>query len=202
MKEKVIENNQVEVVGEIAEELIFHHKVFGEIFYMTKLRIRRLSDTLDVIPVVISERLLSMGKPSVDELVLISGQFRSYNNHSEGRNKLELYVFAREVEVLDIVSEHENDVYLEGNICKAPTYRETPRGRGITDIFLAVNRPYGKSDYIPCICWGRNAVYAGSLEVGTYLRVFGRVQSREYIKSIGDGMENRTAYEISIVQMS
>lgn len=202
MKEKVIENNQVEVLGEVAGELVFHHEVFGEAFYMTKLRIRRLSDTLDIIPVVVSERLLSIKRPVIGNIVTIWGQFRSYNNHSGGRNKLELYVFAREVEVLDIVSEHENDVYLEGNICKSPTYRETPRGRGITDILLAVNRPYGKSDYVPCICWGRNAVYAGSLEVGTYLRIFGRIQSREYIKSIGDGMENRTAYEISIVQMA
>lgn len=204
MSDKVIENNQVSVIGEIVSEFSFSHEVFGEGFYMMDVMVKRLSDSADVIPVMISERLIDVTEDYTGEYIRVAGQFRSYNRHEEKKNKLVLSVFAREIEFVDDIEESAktNQIFLDGYICKAPIYRKTPLGREIADLLLAVNRPYGKSDYIPCICWGRNARYASTFEVGSRCAVWGRIQSREYMKKISeDQLERRTAYEVSVSKL-
>ena len=175
-------------------------EIYKEKFYTSNIIVRRLSGVFDSIPVMVSERLIDISKDYTDCTILVTGQFRSYNKHEGDKNRLLLSVFAREISFNEeIIEEHNlNDISLDGYICKAPIYRETPLGREITDIMLAVNRPYGKSDYIPCICWGRNARFVGQLEVGAHVRISGRIQSREYQKKLEDGdVETRTAYEVS-----
>ena len=169
--EQVIENNQVTVMGEIVSEFSFSHEIFGEGFYMVDIQVARLSESMDIIPVMISERLLDVNGDYRGMTVVVNGQFRSYNRHEEHKNKLVLSVFAREIEFVEEISENikTNQIFLDGFVCKEPVYRKTPLGREIADLLLAVNRPYGKSDYIPCICWGRNARYASNFEVGTRL---------------------------------
>lgn len=201
-----IKNNQVTLSGEIVENFKFSHEVYGEGFYTAMLASERLGGAKDIIPIMVSDRLVDTGADWIGRFVKVSGQFRSYNKHEGERNHLVLSVFVREFE--DITEERnfgledENLISLDGYICKPPIYRKTPLGREISDILLAVNRPYGKSDYIPCIAWGGNAVYAGGLEVGTRLQIEGRIQSREYQKRIsGDEFETRTAYEVSISKM-
>ena len=204
MTDKVIENNQVTVMGEIVSDFTFSHEMFGEGFYMVDTRIARLSDSTDIIPVMVSERLIDVTADYKGSLVIINGQFRSYNRHEEKKNKLVLSVFAREIEFVDEISENArtNQIFLDGYICKEPVYRKTPLGREIADLLLAVNRPYGKSDYIPCICWGRNARYAANFQVGERCLVWGRIQSREYMKRISDeNMEKRVAYEVSVSKL-
>ncbi len=201
MSEFVIENNQVTVMGEIISGFSYSHEIFGEGFYMMDVRCERLSDSYDIIPVMVSERLMDVSEDYSGRLVCVSGQFRSYNRHEERKNRLILSVFAREIGFLEEIesASKANQLYLEGYICKEPVYRKTPLGREITDLLLAVNRPYGKSDYIPCICWGRNARYASNFQVGGLCSVWGRIQSREYIKKLADeSMEKRVAYEVSI----
>ncbi|MBO4514435.1 MAG: single-stranded DNA-binding protein, partial [Lachnospiraceae bacterium] len=180
MTDKVIENNQVTVMGEIVSDFSFSHEIFGEGFYMMEVRVQRLSESYDVIPVMTSERLIDVTADFRGALVCVNGQFRSYNRHEERRNRLVLSVFAREIEFVDEVEESakSNQIFLDGYICKPPIYRKTPLGREIADVLLAVNRPYGKSDYIPCICWGRNARYAGGFQVGDRCMIWGRIQSR------------------------
>lgn len=204
MTDKVIENNQVTVMGEIVSDFTFSHEVFGEGFYMVDIRVARLSESMDIIPVMVSERLLDVSEDYNGCLVVINGQFRSYNRHEERKNKLVLSVFAREIEFVDEISESTktNQIFMDGYICKEPVYRKTPLGREIADLLLAVNRPYGKSDYIPCICWGRNARYASGFEVGERCLVWGRIQSREYMKKISeDNLEKRIAYEVSVSKL-
>ena len=204
MTDKVIENNQVTVMGEIVSDFTFSHEVFGEGFYMVDIRVARLSESMDIIPVMVSERLLDVSEDYNGCLVVINGQFRSYNRHEERRNKLVLSVFAREIEFVDEISESTktNQIFLDGYICKEPVYRKTPLGREIADLLLAVNRPYGKSDYIPCICWGRNARYAAAFEIGEHVQVLGRIQSREYVKKISETeTEKRIAYEVSVSKL-
>ena len=199
--DKIIENNQVTVMGEIASEFEFSHEVFGEGFYMLELLVKRLSDSFDRIPVMISERLIDVTKDYRGEFIQISGQFRSYNRHEEKKNRLVLSVFVRELEFLDEIDENEktNQIFLDGYICKEPIYRKTPLGREIADVLLAVNRSYGKSDYIPCICWGRNARFASGFTVGSHIQIVGRIQSREYVKRISEEeVEHRVAYEVSV----
>ena len=155
MTEKILNNNQVVVAGEIVSDFRFSHEIFGEGFYMVDLVVSRLSDAHDVIPLMVSDRLFDVEKSHIGEKVLAKGQFRSYNKHEENKNRLILSVFVREIEVIDAVDDKENkptQIYLDGYICKEPIYRMTPLGREIADILLAVNRAYGKSDYIPCIC--------------------------------------------------
>ena len=204
--EKTLNNNQVIVAGEIASDFTFSHEIFGEGFYMVDLVVARLSDTYDVIPLMVSDRLFDVENSHIGEKVMARGQFRSYNKHEETRNRLILSVFVREISVLDEDDEEAenkpNQIYLDGYICKEPVYRMTPLGREIADILLAVNRSYGKSDYIPCICWGRNARFAGKLKVGEHVAVWGRIQSREYQKRIGnDQIISKTAYEVSVSKM-
>lgn len=198
------ENNQVTISGEIVSNFEFGHEVYGEGFYTADLRVQRKSNEPDFIPIMISERLVDVKEEWMGQFVRISGQFRSYNLREENKNRLILSVFVREFESCGIqpFMDSENEIFLDGHICKQPTYRKTPLGREIADILLAVNRPYGKSDYIPCIAWGRNARFAESLEVGTRLKVWGRIQSREYQKKISDDeYETRTAYEVSVSKL-
>lgn len=205
MTEKILNNNQVVVAGKIVSEFQFSHEIFGEGFYMVDLIVNRLSDTHDVIPLMVSDRLFDVENSHIGEMVVAKGQFRSYNKHEENKNRLILSVFVREIELLDDEDERDNkpnQIYLDGYICKEPVYRMTPLGREIADILLAVNRAYGKSDYIPCICWGRNARFAGKLGVGEHVAVWGRIQSREYQKKIGnDQIINKVAYEVSVSKM-
>ena len=196
-----IENNKVTVGGKVVGGFTYSHEVYGERFYLFDILLRRLSGAYDVIPVMVSDRLMDVEKDYTDCNILVSGQFRSYNKHDSDKNRLLLSVFAREISFnKEIIEEHNlNDISLDGYICKAPIYRETPLNREITDVMLAVNRPYGKSDYIPCICWGRNARFAGQFEVGTHVRISGRIQSREYQKKLENGdVETRTTYEVSV----
>ena len=204
MSDKIIENNQVEIMGKIASQSTFSHQVFGEGFYMVDVLVKRLSDSEDRIPVMISERLLDVTQDCEGEYIHVTGQFRSYNRHEEKKNRLVLSVFAREVEFVedDDESMKTNSIFLDGYICKPPVYRKTPLGREIADLLVAVNRPYGKSDYIPCICWGRNARYASAFQVGGHVLIWGRIQSREYVKRISEEeTEKRTAYEISVSKL-
>ena len=204
MSDKVIENNQVSVSGEIVSGFTFSHEVFGEGFYMVDILVRRLSDSADQIPVMISERLIDVSGDYVGEYIRIGGQFRSYNRHEEKKNRLVLSVFAREVEFLDGEMENAktNQIFLDGYICKPPVYRKTPLGREIADLLIAVNRPYGKSDYIPCICWGRNARFAAGFQVGEHVQILGRIQSREYVKKLSETeTQKRVAYEVSVSKL-
>jgi single-stranded DNA-binding protein len=204
MTDKMIENNHVTIMGEIAGAFSFSHEIFGEGFYMVDILVPRLSESSDYIPLMISERLMDVRQDYTGQKIAVTGQFRSYNRHEERKNKLVLSVFVREVEFIDELVENEktNQIYLDGYICKEPIYRKTPLGREIADILLAVNRPYGKSDYIPCISWGRNARYASGFSVGEKCRIWGRIQSREYMKKISeDYMEKRIAYEVSVSKL-
>ena len=204
MTDKVIENNQVTVMGEIVSDFSFSHEIFGEGFYMVDVKVQRLSESYDIIPVMMSERIIDIHMDYKGMLICVNGQFRSYNRHEERRNKLVLSVFAREIEFVEEVEESSksNQIFLDGYICKAPIYRKTPLGREIADILLAVNRPYGKSDYIPCICWGRNARYAGGFQVGDRCMIWGRIQSREYMKKLDDEtVEKRVAFEVSVSKL-
>lgn len=202
--DKMNENNKVTVMGEIVGEFSFSHEIYGEGFYMIDILVPRLSESADRIPLMVSERLLDIKKDYRGRNVKVSGQFRSYNRHEERKNKLVLSVFVRDWEFIDEVerSEMTNHIELDGFICKEPVYRKTPLGREIADILLAVNRPYGKSDYIPCISWGRNARYANEFEVGSRCRVIGRIQSREYMKKLSEEqVEKRVAYEVSVSKL-
>lgn len=201
MADKLFENNQVTMIGEIVSEFEFSHEVYGEGFYLVDISVSRLSDSVDYIPLMVSERLVDVTQSYIGETISVSGQFRSYNRHEEKKNRLILSVFVRELEFVDEIEDDikSNQIYLDGYICKEPIYRKTPLGREIADLLVAVNRSYGKSDYIPCICWGRNARYASSFEVGSHVEVYGRIQSREYIKQIGEEQtEKRVAYEVSV----
>lgn len=204
MTDKVIENNQVTIMGEIVSGFTYSHEIFGEGFYMVDVRVQRLSDSYDIIPMMVSERLIDVTADYCGYFVEVSGQFRSYNRHEERKNRLVLSVFAREISFIEEIEESAktNQIYLDGYICKAPIYRKTPLGREIADLLLAVNRPYGKSDYIPCICWGRNARFASTFEVGEKCGVWGRIQSREYMKKMDeDQVEKRVAYEVSVSKL-
>lgn len=204
MSEKMMENNKVTVIGEVISGFTFSHEVFGEGFYMTELLVNRLSNQADVIPLMVSERLMDISEDYIGTVLEASGQFRSYNRHEGSRNKLVLSVFVREVNFLESFDDYTktNQIYLDGYVCKEPIYRKTPLGREIADLLVAVNRPYGKSDYIPCIAWGRNARYASGFEVGSRIRIWGRVQSREYTKKLNETeCEKRVAYEVSVSKL-
>lgn len=204
MADKIFENNQVSIVGEITSGFTFSHEVYGEGFYMVEVAVSRLSSFADYIPLMISERLVDVSQNYIGQKVYVTGQFRSYNKHEESRNRLVLSVFVREIEFVEDAEELEEDIksnqiYLDGYICKEPIYRKTPLGREIADLLVAVNRSYGKSDYIPCICWGRNARFASGFTVGGHVQVWGRIQSREYVKKINEEeVEKRVAYEVSV----
>lgn len=204
MTDKVIENNRVSIIGEVISDFEFSHEVFGEGFYILEVAVSRLSNQYDRIPLMVSERLVDVTQDYRGQLVEVSGQFRSYNRHEGVKNRLVLSIFVRDWNLVGEETETSktNQIYLEGFICKAPIYRKTPLGREIADLLVAVNRPYGKSDYIPCIAWGRNARFAASFQVGGRIKIWGRVQSREYLKKIDENEgEKRTAYEVSVSKL-
>ncbi|WFA09897.1 single-stranded DNA-binding protein [Tissierella sp. Yu-01] len=207
MVDKVIETNMVKIVGKVVSDKEFSHEMYGEKFYVFNLEVPRLSSSVDVLPITISERLLFNVDFYLGQYVIIEGQLRSYNRFVETNNRLVLTIFAREI---IIPSEDElneklrkpNEIYLDGYICKKPIYRTTPFGREITDVLLAVNRPYNKSDYIPCIAWGRNARFCENLIVGDHIRIWGRIQSREYQKKLSTGeVETKIAFEVSLSKL-
>ena len=209
METNFLENNNVTLVGKVANEKSFSHEIYGEKFYSFDLSVPRLSGNADIIPVTISERLFKDDDLAIDQKMKVEGQFRSYNSYEGEKNKLILTVFAKDVEFIEgeeeIVASKDfisNEIILIGYICKTPIYRQTPFGREITDILLAVNRAYNKSDYIPCICWGRNARFCSKMEVGTEVKITGRIQSRMYEKKYEDGtVEQKIAYEVSIANL-
>ena len=204
------ENNQLVLVGKVTSDKRFSHEIYGEKFYIFDLSVPRLSGNADIIPITISERLLLEEDLSIGKNIIIEGQFRSYNSYENERNRLVLTVFAKEIKFAEEQEEDfkpskenvSNEVTLIGYICKKPIYRKTPFGREIADILLAVNRAYNKSDYIPCIAWGRNARFCENVPVGTQVKIVGRVQSRQYEKKYEDGTsEIKVAYEVSIASL-
>lgn len=197
--EGLLENNSIYIAGKIIEECEFSHEVYGEGFYLFKISSERLSDNEDILPITVSERLIDRQSLTLGTRVEVIGQLRSYNNYGNKRNKLVLTIFAREINLLEEDTEQNpNQIFLNGFICKPPVYRKTPFGREISDILVAVNRAYNKSDYIPCIAWGRNARYLSNLSVRENIKIWGRVQSRKYQKKVEDTVEERIAYEVSI----
>ena len=211
MDTNYLENNYLTLVGKVTGEKRFSHEIYGERFYIFNLEIPRLSGVADIIPITISERLISDDTLNDGQKLLVKGQFRSYNSYESEKNRLILTVFAKDVRTISEEEQNEeeneiarkdiitNEVVLIGYICKKPIYRQTPFGREIADILLAVNRAYNKSDYIPCIAWGRNARFCQNLEVGSQIKLVGRVQSRTYEKKHEDGsVETRVAYEVSV----
>lgn len=203
--EEIQTSNNVKINGTIVESPIFSHTLFGEGFYIFKISVKRLSSKEDILPITISERLFDLKELVVGLKVKMTGQVRSYNNYvaTEKRNKLIITIFARDLVIADDDDFNDvNDVVLDGFICKNPIYRTTPFGREISDILLAVNRSYNKSDYIPCISWGRNAKFCEQLEIGSQVRISGRLQSRGYQKKISeDEVVEKVAYEISVTKI-
>ena len=213
MVTNLLENNHLVLVGKVTSDKTYSHEIYGEKFYIFDLEVPRLSSAVDIIPITVSERLLTDLNLEIGTKLSIEGQFRSYNSYQNERNKLILTVFAKDIveikdepkiedseeEKKDVVT---NEVTLSGYVCKKPIYRQTPFDREISDLLLAVNRAYNKSDYIPCIAWGRNARFCQNMEVGTEVKIVGRVQSRKYEKKFEDGTsETRIAYEVSILSM-
>ena len=193
--------NRVLLFGEVNSELSFSHDLYGEKFYSFILKVKRLSNYCDLLPITISERLLASEQLQLGQQVSINGQLRSYNKYIDGRGRLILTVFAKEIS-FDTPQENPNLIVLKGYVCKPPIYRTTPFNREIADLLVAVNRAYNKSDYIPCIAWGRNAKYAQILNVGEMITIEGRIQSREYEKVTEDGVaQKRIAYEVSVIKI-
>jgi single-stranded DNA-binding protein len=204
MAGELAENNMVTIAGKVSTELKYSHEIYGEGFYFFLLDVPRLSSSSDSISVTISERLIGKRRPEVGALVEIEGQFRSYNSMAESGSKLLLTVFSREISFLEDESalRNPNKIFLNGYICKKPVYRCTPFGREITDLLIAVNRAYNKSDYIPCISWGRNARFCSGLSVGDNIKIWGRIQSRIYQKKLdGGAVSERVAYEVSLSKL-
>lgn len=200
--ENYTNNNKAEIWGRVGDSPQFSHEIYGEKFFIFTMDIPRLSGICDKIKVMVSERLLSDITLNVGDTLKITGQFRSYNSYDEGSNKLILTVFARDIAKEEEEGENPNTIYLNGYICKEPVYRTTPFGREITDMLLAVNRTYNKSDYIPVIAWGRNARFCKNLNVGDNVKVWGRIQSREYQKKLSEEeIITKTAYEVSVSKL-
>ena len=195
-------NNKIYLEGKVASKLEFSHEMYGEGFYSFNLEVIRLSDSVDFLNITVSERLLSDLDLEEGKDIIVEGQLRSYNKFIDGSNKLILTVFARNIEPCLERSKNPNEIFLDGYICKEPVYRTTPFGREIADVLLAVNRAYNKSDYIPTIAWGRNSRFCQTLSVGENIRVWGRLQSREYQKKVSDTeVIKKIAYEVSISKM-
>lgn len=193
--------NEAKLLGCVASACMFSHVTYDENFYKIQVDIERESGTFDRLPVIVSEKLIDVSQDYTGQYIYIEGEFRSHNiEDEEGKKHLFLAVFAQDAFFTDS-TEPVNSIVLEGAICKHPTFRKTPLGRQISDVMLAVNRQYGKSDYIPCIAWGRNATLSARLNQGQYIRIYGRIQSREYTKHIDDFEETRTAYEVSVMKL-
>ncbi len=195
-------NNKVYIMGEIVSEAYFSHEVYGEGFYEFYVRVMRLSNQADILPVTVSERLIEGHDLKEGSFISALGQFRSYNKIENGRSRLMLTVFVREIVEIS-ASKNPNSIVLSGYICKPPVYRTTPFNREIADILIAVNRAYNKSDYIPCIAWGRNARFVKNLSVGDRVAISGRIQSRDYQKKVSDTeCITMTAYEVSVSKLA
>lgn len=200
--EKILEGNTARLVGKVLSELEFSHKTYGESFYILLLGILRKSGYEDRVRLMVSERLMGGLNLEPGCFLEVSGQIRTYNEERDGKNRLNVVVFARELRNIGAEPTYENHIFLEGFVCKQPVRRTSPLGREICDIMLAVNRMYNKSDYIPCIAWGRNAAFGGEQEVGSKLKLEGRIQSREYKKRDEEGnVSVKTAYEVSVIKM-
>ena len=200
---RTIENNSVTVSGIITKDFQYSHEVYGESFYVSTVESKRTSKVSDFVPITVSERLVDISAAWGGQKVKITGTFRSYNKHTETGNHLILSVFVDEISCVEKDEPDENEIHLDGYICKEVQYKETPLGREIADVLLAINRPFDKSDYIPCVVWGRNARFASSLNIGARIRITGRVQSREYQKRLeNDATETRVAYEVSAKEIS
>lgn len=191
------DSNRAFLVGEIGSPFFYDHEIQGEKFYRFEVLSKRSSGTTDRVPVVISGKLLDTSNDYTGERVSISGQFRTHNEIIDGERKVKMFLFPNSIDFGN--GKDANIVFFDGYICKNPIYRKTPKGRYITDLIVAVNRKYGKSDYIHCVCWGRDAAYVSRKEVGTHIQLIGRIQSREYLKKLDDGtQETRTTYEVSV----
>lgn len=198
MNNEFLTNNKVILQGSVESEPVYSHEIYGEAFYEFQLKVARLSETYDIIPVTISERIMNENDITVGKEITISGQFRSYNKIEDGKSKLMLTVFIREF-LDDVEIDSSNTIEITGYICKEPIYRVTPFKREICDILLAVNRSYNKSDYLPCIAWGRNARFIKNFSIGDKITVCGRIQSREYQKKISESeIVTKVAYEVSL----
>lgn len=198
------DNNKVMLAGKIVAPLKFQMEHKGEAFYRTILQVKRQSGQCDLIPLLLSERLLDDTKNYEGQLVSVVGQFRSYNSHEQTKTCLLLHTFVKELDILDSDEEagSMNEIFLQGFLCKEPVYRKTPLGREIADVLLAVNREYGRTDYIPCIVWGRNARFVSRLKVGDQIQVTGRIQSREYEKMEESEKVKKRAYEVSVFRLN
>ncbi|MBU5256568.1 single-stranded DNA-binding protein [Tissierella praeacuta] len=207
MLDKIMDTNSVRLVGKVVSEKVFSHEMYGEGFYNIDLEVPRLSDSVDLLPVTVSERLMVDVDLSIGEYIIVEGQLRSYNRYIDNGNRLVLTIFAKDIympmeDELAEALRKPNEIYLDGYICKKPIYRTTPFGREITDILIAVNRSYNKSDYIPCISWGRNARFCEKMLVGDHIKLWGRIQSREYHKKLANGeLEKKIAFEVSISKL-
>lgn len=194
--------NYLHLSGILTEAPSYGHEVFGEKFYYATLSVPRLSGAEDLLPITLSERLMEGVNLEVGAPLCLEGQLRSYNKVVEGAGRLLITGFAQRLLDPD-TEENPNQVHLTGALCKLPSYRTTPFGREIADLMLAVNRAYGKSDYIPCITWGRTARFASHLKVGDKVTLLGRFQSRAYQKQLADGtVIGKTAYEVSVSRLT
>lgn len=202
MQTDLRQNNIVTLIGKIVSDYTFSHEMYGEAFYTFELETSRLSEAIDVLPITVSERLIDKNLFKIGATIEVEGQIRSYNNIVDGKNHLILTVFAKNINLNLDFSKNPNQVTLNGFVCKQPVYRKTPFGREIADVLLAVNRSYNKSDYIPCIIWGRNAKFANTLQVGDNIKLSGRMQSRNYQKKLENGdILEKVAYEISVSKL-
>ncbi len=195
-------NNKVYVSGEIVSDGVFSHEIYGEGFYEFFVSVKRLSGQADILPVTISERLIKGAELGKGSTLSALGQFRSYNKIENGKSRLMLTLFVREL-LDELPDKNPNNILLSGYICKPPVYRTTPFNREIADLLIAVNRAYNKSDYIPCIAWGRNARFVKNLSVGDKVAISGRIQSREYQKRLSEtDVKTMTAYEVSVSKLA
>lgn len=198
-----MENNIITLMGTVESTPQYSHSVMDENFYSFVLRVPRLSETDDLLPVTFSANIYDENIIKEGAKVRVKGQLRSYNKYSETKTRLILTVFAKDINISDDTDEENpNEIFINGFICKKPVYRKTPFGREITDLIIAVNRAFNRSDYIPAIAWGKNALYCENLEVGSNVLLWGRLQSRNYNKRISENeTQIRTAYELSITKI-
>ena len=200
---KETSNNNVSLVGTVASKVEFSHELYGRKFYVFQLEVERLSWQTDIIPIIIPEEYRILPQIKEGKKIYVEGNYRSYNKEENDKKRLVLSVFPSRIEPVDEEKYwNMNSIALQGFICKPVVYRKTPLGREVADMMIAVNRLYGKSDYIPCIAWGRNARWASGFELGNELKIWGRIQSREYVKKLSDEeSEKRTAYEVSVSKL-
>lgn len=202
MEQEIRKNNRATIVGKPKSDFVYSHTVYGEQFYEMKMAVKRFSGIEDEVLVLVSERMVDVSQPlDAEQYIWVEGGYRSYNSHESTRNRLILTLFAQKFEIASEIPEggKNNRIALDGYVCKEPIYRKTPLGREIADVLIAVNRNYGKSDYIPCIFWGRNARFASKFEIGSHIQIEGRIQSREYVKKLSETeAERRIAYEVSV----